>query len=80
MGRLIREEKEQLFKELVFTAFGDSEIEGISEIFLKKQNWSKTILDIKLTETLTRGLWYYFKKNKIEEREDEKRRRETSEQ
>ena len=30
-----KEEKEQLFKELVYTAFGYSDKEDISEIFLK---------------------------------------------
>ena len=65
-----KEKKEKLFKELVFTAFGYDNKEGISEIFLKKQKWSKRSLTVRLDETLKRGLWYYFKKSKVEEKEE----------
>jgi len=64
-----KEDKERLFKELVYTAFGYSDKEDISEIFLKKQ-WSKRSLTVRLDETLKRGLWYYFKKSKVEEKEE----------
>jgi len=38
-----KEEKEQLFKELVYTAFGYSDKEDISEIFLKKKSSKEKI-------------------------------------
>ena len=72
-----KEEKEQLFKELVYTAFGYSDKEDISEIFLKKQKWSKRSLDIRLTDTLRRGLWYYFKKDKVEKKEEKEEIKDT---
>ena len=72
-----KEEKEQLFKELVYTAFGYSDKEEISEIFLKKQKWSKNSLDLRLTQTLKKGLWYYFKKNNVEEKEEKEEIKDT---
>ena len=70
-------EKISLLKELVYTAFGYSNKDNVSEIFLKMQKWSKTSLDIKLSETLNRALWYYFKKNRVEEKREEEEKKDT---
>ena len=74
---LDKEDKIEVLKELIMTAFGYSNNEEISKLFLKKNKWNKKILNSKLSITLKKQLWYYFKKSKVEEKEEKEEQRET---
>ncbi len=66
--------KQSLFKELVNTAFGYETNEDMSKLFIKKSTRiSKAILEIKLDDTFSKNLWFYFKKPKVERVLDEKK-------
>ena len=64
------QDKDVLFKELVYTAFGYADKEGISKIYLKKEKPKMFMLEHFMENIIKNKLWYYLKKRKENENQE----------
>ncbi len=69
------EDKQELFTELICTAFGYGNMDGIDKIYLKRQTPKKDIVCNLIEKLLKNNLWYYLKKSKEEEKTIEETQR-----
>tara|TARA_B100001059_G_C17834999_1_gene587426 strand:+ start:887 stop:5902 length:5016 start_codon:yes stop_codon:yes gene_type:complete len=73
------QDKDVLFKELVYTAFDYGNKDGISKIYLKKEKPKLFILEHLMENIIENKLWYYLKKKKEQETVEDIQKRQLEE-